>query len=268
MQDIPSPPILEAPTESPAPPPPLTDVMMAAAIFLTRLPLPFSRPMTPDLFGRAMGWFPLIGAGLGLGAGIAFALLGGFGLPPLLAAVLTVTLLIGVTGALHEDGLADVADGFGGGGDRERKLEIMRDSRLGVYGGLALVLSVALRVAALAALPSAWAAIKALTVAGALSRAAMVAVSHWLPPARTDGLSATLGGPAKGATVMALAIAIGVAFALLGFKSVLVLAVAGAATFAMLRLAAVHIGGQTGDVLGATQQVVEIVALVLLAGGR
>ena len=268
MTETEAPPLLEAPPEAEAPPPLLTDALMAAAIFLTRLPVPFTRPMTPDLFGRAMGWFPLVGAGLGLGAGIAFALFGVLGLPPLLAAVLTVTLLVGVTGALHEDGLADLADGLGGGGDRERKLEIMRDSRLGTYGALALILGIALRVGAVAALPSAWVAIKALTVAGAVSRAAMVAVSHYLPPARADGLSATLGGPAKGATMLALGLAVAVAFLLLGFKSALVLAVAAAVTFGMKRLAAAHLGGQTGDVLGATQQVVEIVVLILLAGAR
>jgi adenosylcobinamide-GDP ribazoletransferase len=240
--------------------------LAAAAIFLTRLPLTVPGPVDASLFGRAMGWFPAIGAARGRAAGLAFGLLGGLGLPPLLAATLTVTLLVVVTGGLHEDGLADTADGFGGGGSRERKLEIMRDSRLGSFGGLALVLSVALRVAALAALPSTWAAIKVLVVAGAVSRAAMVALSHWLPPARADGLSATLGGPARGATLLALALAGGVAFLVLGITAPPVLAAAAAVTFAAMRVARGQIGGQTGDVLGATQQVVDIAVMVMLAG--
>jgi adenosylcobinamide-GDP ribazoletransferase len=241
--------------------------ILAAAIFLTRLPVPFDGRIGPKLFGRAMGWFPLIGAGLGLGAGLAYGLLGGFGLPPLLAAVLTVALLVVVTGALHEDGLADTVDAMGGG-DLERRLEIMRDSRIGSYGALALVLSVAVRVAALAALPTMWAAIKVLMVAGAVSRAAPVAVAHWLPAARRDGLAATLAGPAKGATLLALALAVVVSLLLLKAKALLVLLVAAVVTVLMIRVARLHAGGHTGDLLGATQQAVEIVLLVLLVGLR
>jgi adenosylcobinamide-GDP ribazoletransferase len=242
--------------------------ILAAAIFLTRLPLTLPDPLDPTLFGRAMGWFPVIGAALGLAAGLVFGLLGGFGLPPLLAATLTVTLLVAITGGLHEDGLADTADGFGGGRSREHKLEIMRDSRVGSFGALALVLSVALRVAVLAALPSTWAAITLLVVAGAVSRAAMVVASYGLPPARRDGLSATLGGPTRGATVLALALALGIAVLFLGLKALPVLAVAVAATLATMHLARLQIGGQTGDVLGAIQQAVDITVMVVLVGLR
>ncbi len=245
---------------------PTVEAILTAAIFLTRVPLPFSGPVDTTLFGRAMGWFPAIGAALGLGAGLAFGLLGGLGLPPLLAAAVTVAMLVAVTGGLHEDGLADTADGFGGGRNREHKLEIMRDSRLGSFGALALMLGIVLRIAALAAMPSTWAALKLLVVAGAVSRAAMVAVSHWLPPARPDGLSATLGGPARGYTLLALALASGVAFLLLGVKALPVLALAVGTTLATMRLAQLQIGGQTGDVLGAVQQTVEIVVMVLLVG--
>ncbi|MEI6557056.1 MAG: adenosylcobinamide-GDP ribazoletransferase [Rhodospirillaceae bacterium] len=252
------------------PPPyhPVVAAMLAAGVFLTRLPLPLNGRLTPALFGRAMGWFPLIGACLGLSAGIVFGLLGGFGVPSLVAAAVVVALLVLTTGGLHEDGLADVADGLGGGQDRESKLEIMHDSRVGSYGVLALVLSVVIRIAAIAALPSTWAAIKVLVVAGALSRAAMVAQSHWQPPARPDGLSATLGGPAPGATVLALALALGLAFLLIGSKAALVMVVAAVVCWGLIRLADHHVGGQTGDLLGTTQQVVEIVVLVMLAGVR
>ena len=248
--------------------PPVVAAMLAAGIFLTRLPLPLNGTLTSELFGRSMGWFPLIGAVLGLGAGLAFGVLCGFGVPSLVGAVVVVALMVVTTGGLHEDGLADVADGLGGGKDRDSKLEIMRDSRVGSYGVLALVLSVAVRVAAIAALPSTWAAIKVLVVAGAMSRAAMVGQSHWQPPARSDGLSATLGGPAPGATVLALAIALGLGFLLIGTKAALVMMVVAAATWGLIRLAYHHVGGQTGDLLGATQQLIEILVLVMLVGAR
>ena len=253
----------------PEPPyPPVVAAILAAALFLTRLPIPLGAPLTPSLFGRAMGWFPLIGAGLGIVGGLVFGLLCGLGVPSLVAAVLVVALLVVVTGALHEDGLADTADGYGGGHDRDGKLAIMRDSRIGSYGVLALVLAVAVKVAAIAALPSTWMAIKVLAVAGAMSRAAVAAQSHWQPPARTDGLSATLGGPAPGATVLALALALGIGLLLIGTKAVLVMIAMVLATWGLIRLAYHHVGGQTGDILGATQQVVEILVLVLLVGAR
>ena len=256
----------EAPVEPPYPP--VVAAILAAGVFLTRLPLPLNGTLTSELFGRSMGWFPLIGAALGISAGIAFGLLGAFGLPSLVAAALVVTLLALVTGGLHEDGLADVADGFGGGRTREAKLEIMHDSRVGVYGVLALVLSVTIKVAAIAALPSTWMAIKVLAVAGAMSRAAMVAQSHWQPPARSDGLSATLGGPAQGATMLALALALGIGFLLIGAKAFLVMGAVVVATWALIRFAYHQVGGQTGDLLGCTQQAIEILVLVLLVGAR
>jgi adenosylcobinamide-GDP ribazoletransferase len=246
---------------------PLVAEILAAAIFLTRLPVPFDGRIGRGLFSRSMGWFPLIGAGLGLGAGVVYGLLGGFGLTPLLAAALTIGLLIAVTGALHEDGLADTADSLGAD-NRERRLEIMRDSRIGSYGTLALIASVLVRVAAVAALPTTWGAIKALVVAGAVSRAALVAVSHWLPPARRDGLAASLAEPARGATILALGLALGLALLLLRTKIILVVLVAAAVTVVMMRLARIHVGGHTGDVLGATQQAVEIAVLVMMVGLR
>ena len=108
-----------------------------------------------------------------------------------------------MTGALHEDGLADVADGFGGGRDKMAKLAIMRDSRLGSYGVLALIFSVGLRWSALVALADPLAVGLALMSAGALSRAAVPAVYGWLDPARVDGLAAGLGGPPGTRVVMA-----------------------------------------------------------------
>ena len=136
--------------------PPVVAAILAAGIFLTRLPLPLNGTLTPELFGRSMGWFPLIGAGIGLGAGLAFGVLCGFGVPSLVGGALVVALMVVTTGGLHEDGLADSADGLGARGDRDQRLEVMRDSRSGAFGVLALVFSVGLRAAALAALPGGW----------------------------------------------------------------------------------------------------------------
>ncbi|MBF0335337.1 MAG: adenosylcobinamide-GDP ribazoletransferase, partial [Alphaproteobacteria bacterium] len=122
-----------------------------AAVFLTRLPLPHLRDPARPL-AACMWAFPLVGAVLGLTAGACFAGLASL-LPPLPAALVALALLVLATGGLHEDGLADLADGFGGGRDRDHRLEIMRDSRTGSYGALAVGFSLALRAAALAALP-------------------------------------------------------------------------------------------------------------------
>ena len=130
---------------------------------------------------------------------LALGLADRLGLPPLVCAGLAVGALVIVTGALHEDGLADVADGFGGGATRERKLEIMRDSRIGAYGAAALALSLILRVAALSALldHGLGAAAAGLILAGAASRAAALAPLALLPAARADGLGAGAGAPRR-----------------------------------------------------------------------
>jgi adenosylcobinamide-GDP ribazoletransferase len=175
------------------------------------------------------------------------------------------------TGALHEDGLADVADGFGGGTTRERRLEIMRDSRIGAYGGAALVLALALRIGALATLldRTGYAAATGLILAAALSRVAALAPMVLLPPARPGGLSASVGRPDRaslatalvlGAVLAVLAVPLGLP---LGGVALMILC-AGLAALALVRLARARIGGQTGDVIGACQQVSEIAALVAL----
>ncbi|MFN5713624.1 MAG: adenosylcobinamide-GDP ribazoletransferase, partial [Bradyrhizobium sp.] len=130
----------------------LDDLRIAIA-FLTRLPMPHPDGARPESFARAQRLFPLVGAGIGAAVGLFCLLLRSIGVPDLAAAALTLGGAALLTGALHEDGLADVADGFGGGRDVAAKLEIMRDSRLGTYGALALVVSFASKLAALAALP-------------------------------------------------------------------------------------------------------------------
>lgn len=250
------------------------DEMIAALIFLTRLPIRFGKPWPADLNRRATAWFPLVGALVGLVGGLVFVIALALGVPSLAAALLAVAAQVLLTGGFHEDGLADTADGFGGGKDAETKLSIMRDSRLGTYGALALIVSVGLRVTALASLAAlgAWGAIGVMLAVGALSRAPAVAIAHWLAPARPDGVSADHGLPPPWAVVTAGisgAIALGVLAVSAGWAAglaALVLVPLAAAGLAFL--AKGQIKGQTGDVLGASQQISEILGLLAATAGR
>jgi adenosylcobinamide-GDP ribazoletransferase len=171
------------------------------------------------------------------------------------------------TGALHEDGLADTADGFGGGNSREQKLAIMRDSRIGTYGVCALALSLVLRVGALASLPSAHAVVWALLAAHAAARATMPALMLLLPPARSDGLSHDAGQPAGAGVAAAAAIGFLVlVFCLPLGRAIVALILLVAIVALMAWLATRQIGGQTGDVLGALEQVGEIAVLLAALG--
>jgi len=237
------------------------DEFRLAVMLLTRLPAGRIEGVAPTMAASAWVW-PLAGAVVGAIAAVALALALWLGLPPLPAAVLALAAGVLATGAMHEDGLADLADGFGGGATRERKLEIMRDSRIGSYGVVALVLSLAFRAGAIATLAPEGAGWALIAVAAA-SRAAMPALLAALPPARTDGLGKAAGAETAPAIPAAL---IGFAVLLpLGLGSALSVAAAVAlAAAAMAALARRQIGGQTGDVLGATQQATEIAAWMAL----
>ena len=244
------------------------DDLLAACLFLTRVKLPrivtLPEPSAAGLT-HALRAFPLIGAAIGLAAALVYWLASLFGLSPLPAALLTVGATIWLTGGLHEDGLADCADGFGGGRDRAAKLAIMRDSRIGSYGVLALVLGVGLRVAALADLSVADGA-AALVAAHAASRAAMPLLMALLEPARTVGLAASLGRPSE--AVLAQAVILGVLICALmtgPFPGIVALSFAALVLAGLETLARRQIGGYTGDVLGAAQQVTEIAILLALS---
>jgi adenosylcobinamide-GDP ribazoletransferase len=229
--------------------------------FLTRLPVG-----APGSLAAAAWAFPVVGLLVGLVAAMAYQAALWLSLPPLAAAILAVTAGLLVTGALHEDGLADLADGFGGGRDRAAKLAIMRDSRIGSFGVLALLLSVLLRVAALAALPSPGWTAAALIAGHALSRAPLPAVMLLLPPARADGLAVAAGRPAPGGTAAAALIGLAAGLLALGLSGGLAgAAVAAVAALGLSALARRQIGGQTGDVLGAVQQVAEAGVLLAVA---
>jgi adenosylcobinamide-GDP ribazoletransferase len=241
-----------------------------AAAFLTRLPVgPSPVPedsAPPGYLSRSMAMFPLVGAGVGLAAALALLGAHGLGLHPLACALIGIAVAAALTGALHEDGLADFCDGLGGGRTREDRLRIMRDSRIGTFGALAIVFSVGLRATILAGMPTAATAAAALVAAGALSRAVLPVIVHRLPPAREDGMAAEAGRPDLARVVTAVVIALTVGLLVLDDRAVAAaLLAAGGATAGIAMLARSCLGGHTGDVLGASQQAAEIAALAAAA---
>lgn len=240
-----------------------SDQARLAVAFLTRLPIGRGAPPEPGALARASWAFPLAGILVGVIGGIAFVIGDRLGLPINAMALLAVMVTVLVTRGLHEDGLADTMDGLGGGADRETALAIMRDSRTGAFGVLALVFSVGLRVAALAALPVPQVGVSALVAAHTVSRGLLPTLMLWLDPARGDGLAADAGRPSPpGATAAAL-IGLLVAMVMLGFGRGLLSVLLAAAAMTVLAVAARRrIGGYTGDTLGAAQQVGEIVMLL------
>jgi adenosylcobinamide-GDP ribazoletransferase len=234
----------------------------AATAFFTLIPVTTPACRAERLADAAWA-FPLVGAGIGGLAAFAFLLVQLLGLGDWPAAVLALLAGIVLTGALHEDGLADTADGLIGGHDRDERLAIMRDSRHGTFGVVAIVLSVLLRAAALAEPGEAVHAGLALIAAHAASRAALPVAMRALAPARADGLGAAAGRPRMPLALWALAIGLLVTLAALGPKrGAIAFGLAGAAVFILGVLAHRRIGGYTGDVLGAFQQIAEIAILL------
>lgn len=247
---------------------PLTSVS-ASLGFYSRLPVAriFGNSVQQRGFDVAsdIGLVPVTGALIGLLAAAALELARGLGLAMPLAALAAIATLVLVTGGLHEDGLADVADGFGGGRDRASKLSIMKDSRIGTFGALALGLGLAARVMAVAAIAhhSLSEASLVLIGAGSVSRFGGLMPMIMLKPAREDGLGAGVTRPSAAALRLGAALSLVAALlpmlAAAGFGASLaamVLALLGQDSIS--RLASRHIGGQTGDVAGAAQQCAEI----------
>lgn len=234
--------------------------VQVALMLLTRLPTGRLGQPVPTL-AQAAWAFPL--AGLAVGGVVAAVMAAGQALGWSAAVAAGVAMVAGLlaTGGLHEDGLGDVADGFGGGHTRERKLEIMKDSRLGSYGAIALVMALGLRWLLLAQAGTPW-RIVALAVG---SRALLVAALALMPAARSDGL----GRSASGVGVWRLVLGLGLGGAvLLGGLGLVAGSVAGLgmglAVALMGWIALRQIGGQTGDVLGAMQLIGEIAGWLAL----
>ena len=239
--------------------------------FLTRIPVPFVNTIDPPSLARSMRFFGVAGALIGALNGLILIALNWLHLPAMMAAVITCGFGLVLTGALHEDGLADSADGLFGGRDQERRLLIMKDSRIGTYGASALMVAMLLRTSAymtLLVLPG-YIIIMLLAATGAFSRAMLVDMMWATKPARSDGLSTSVGRPSRNSALFAI-LTSGI-FSLyagaLVFADMGLLAVAAASLLtALLRRTAIRlIGGQTGDICGAVQVVAELGMLVAIA---
>ncbi len=236
--------------------------------FFTRFPIPEKAGRKIDhnaSLTDAIGYFPIVGGLIGcVLAGVWFV--ASFALPPLVAAGLTIGLGVILTGALHEDGFADCADGLGATPDRDKALDIMRDSRVGAYGALALVWTIGIRWVALASLAPIAGAL-ALIIAHCTSRNAIIIAMRLAPYARPEGLGQMAAGTLSD---RALTLAFIIALAI----SILVGQIAGVVAFCIGMLVAwlfmtylvKRLGGYTGDGLGAMQQIAEISILIVMAG--
>ena len=243
-------------------------LLVCAVQFLTRLPTPRLRRFEPDWTVRAARYYPLAGQLVGLiSAAVLLAASRAYSGPlPAMLAIATGAL---ITGGLHEDGLADTFDGLGGGRTREARLAIMKDSRIGTYGALALGFVAALRVAALASLPPGSAAAALLFAHGAARAAAVVVMAA--SPYAGDPTAAKLPVPTRAVTATEATVACLLAFwpaLLLGWQGALAgLVLAALSTALAARQASRLIGGHTGDVLGAVEQLAEAALLLGAAAG-
>lgn len=234
------------------------DVLTSFAL-LSRLPVPVDHSRAGRRGAQAAWAYPLVGLVLGGAAGLLGWLLQWLGLPFGMIAVFVLAVLVLATGAMHEDGLADCADGIWGGHTPARRLEIMKDSRIGAYGAIALVLALLARWSGIISLhgPD---LVLTLAAIGAASRAMMVVVMYALQPARKTGLAASTGSPGAATTATALLIGL-LACLLTGLSGFILFAIIAAFALPLAKTAQRLLGGHTGDVLGGTQQITEIAGL-------
>jgi adenosylcobinamide-GDP ribazoletransferase len=236
--------------------------------FLTRLPVSAIDPGDRKLL-RA-GWcFPLVGVVVGAVGAVAVWIAYSVGLPLMVCGLGALAGTALLTGALHEDGLADLADGFGGGRDKASKIAIMRDSRIGTYGVLALILVTGLKAAAIASLVLSAGVVSAciaLIVVHACARGLILPVALLLQSASGDGLGEMAGKPKLSTVQVSLGISAALLLIMLPAFTAVIAAAAGCAVVAVIALLARrHIGGYTGDVLGAVEQAAEVAILLALA---
>ena len=246
--------------------------------FHSRLPVPRSASaVSPHFaqFARAVRVLPLASALFGGLAALALGAALEMGFKPQLAAALSIGTLILMTGGLHEDGLADCADGFFGGATKESRLTIIKDSRNGTFGTIALLLSLYLRIESLAAIAGEGfgLAVPVLISAAALSRTAGLLPLALLPPARQNGAGFSAGKPHIGALLIGAAFAVSLAALPLAagaslLRAATAVALASLAALSLVPLARRLIGGQTGDVAGASQQCCEITFYLCYAAGN
>lgn len=232
---------------------------LMAVSFLTVVPVCLKEAPRPGDQGKAAGWYPFVGALIGLlvaAAYWAFSLI----FPSVLVATLTALIWIGVTGGLHLDGLADSCDGLLNSSSAERRLEIMKDPRLGTFGGIGLVLAILLKVACLVSLSGAvvWVAVPLATT-----------VARWLllpaakqPLARPGGMGADFASGLNKAAFFQAGLVVAVLTAFAGWQGLLVVLIVHFTTWLILRAANVRLGGVTGDVFGLVVELAELVTLL------
>jgi adenosylcobinamide-GDP ribazoletransferase len=233
-----------------------------ALSFYSRLPIGTAARVEGTAIARASWAAPVVGAGIGGCGALTYWIAHAAGMPPLVGAALALAATAVLTGCLHEDGLADTADGLGGGATRERKLEIMRDSRIGTYGVCALTLALLARAGAVAALAEPVLVASALIAAHAAARAALPVLMRIVPPARRDGLAAQAGAPPRMSVLAAIAIGVAALLLAVGVAKAIIAVVLACLVSALIGFLCIRqIGGQTGDVLGAVEQANEIAVL-------
>ncbi len=240
----------------------LTQIRLGAS-FLTILPVRTELASETQI-AASMGWFPLIG----LAMGIAFALEDyalSFFFDHSVRSTLIVLSMAVLSGAVHLDGLADTADALGAGSDRVSALAILRDSRIGVFGAIALFFALGLKTLSLVELDG-WPRFEALILAPMLSRWALLGVSYKMDYLRTEGSgSKMLGRESERNLTIATVIAIGAMLPFFSWKVIFTYAIALMVTLAMRSFYLRWLGGITGDLIGACSEIVEVLAILTIA---
>ena len=233
-----------------------------AVMLLTRLPAGRLGYDVPKL-ASAVWFFPSVGIPIGLLVGLTYIGMCYLGILPTLASILAFSIGLIVTGAMHEDGLADCADGFGGGQSKNQKLEIMRDSRIGSFGVLALFFIVSARIVSLSNLPPNHEVLFAVIALAMISRLVMVFYLTFLSPARDEGLGRDASKPEVGALVISVITCIPIIF-ICGSYMISCVAIIAIIAFLFGWIIRVQIGGQTGDTCGAAQLISETAGYIFL----
>jgi adenosylcobinamide-GDP ribazoletransferase len=240
----------------------MNSTLPLALTFLTKLPWPWRGPADETALARSMFWFPWVGALLGLGFWGAWTGLQKI-LPTPAAAGLLLALTVWVTGGLHLDGLADTADGLGGGQTPETALRIMKDSRVGAFGVISLILALVLKFSLFLSLPTKAGGAAVLLLYPVVSRWSMVLLAYLSPYARAEGglgQAMTLGVSPE--VLVGASFSAGLlAFLILGVPGLSLLGAAAGLVWLGSLYCRRRLGGITGDILGATNEVVEILVL-------
>ncbi|UTW57415.1 adenosylcobinamide-GDP ribazoletransferase [Kordiimonas sp. SCSIO 12603] len=238
----------------------------AAFMLLTRIPINWTKISdAPPNLGRAMWAYPVVGFFIGGLMSLAFLASTHIGISKELAILIAISTAVFTTGSFHEDGLADVADGFGGGYGKDKKLEIMRDSRIGTYGGLALIIAFSFKFFSLQSMTE-MDIVRAMIIVAVISRSVILIPPLILSPARSNSLATEAGKPSFPTVTTAFILSLGSSFFIASMAATIFLTVSALlTTLVFCRLAYKQVGGYSGDILGATQQLSEIAMLITLA---